>query len=204
MVSSRIRTRKLKPTDFAIVEGLFGPNGGCGGCWCMYWRVPSTGAYWEQHKGAKNKRSFKRLVESGQALGCLAFADDRAIGWCSVGPKEDFAYLDRSRSIPRDQTSAAWAISCIYILKEWRRRGVSRRLIEEACELAAASGARYLDAYPVLPKKEGLIPDAFAHTGLPGPYYQNGFIRIANAGSRDILRKSSVEEKVCRLRRGQS
>lgn len=159
----------------------------------MYWRVPSTGAYWEQHKGAKNKRSFRRLIESGQASGCLAFDDKNVIGWCSVGPKETFAYLGRSRLIPRDDNPAAWAISCFYVLKEWRRKGVSQRLIEEACKLAAEKGAQYLDAYPVLPRKQELMPDAFAYTGVPRPFFQCGFKRIANAGSRDVVRKSFVE-----------
>jgi hypothetical protein len=36
---SRIETRELAPGLWADLEALFGGNGACGGCWCMYWRL---------------------------------------------------------------------------------------------------------------------------------------------------------------------
>ena len=54
-----IFTRPLSCDDWTTVAALFGTNGACGGCWCMWWRRPRGGKLWEECKGAKNKRTFK-------------------------------------------------------------------------------------------------------------------------------------------------
>jgi hypothetical protein len=91
----------------------------------MYWRLPRGGKLWEECKGAKNKRSFKRLVASGQACGCLAFADSEPVGWCCIGPREDFPRLVKCKPLNIGQPDSAWAVVCFYIPAGWRRRGVA-------------------------------------------------------------------------------
>ena len=79
-----ISVRLLTVGDWPVVSELFGPNGACGGCWCMYWRVPRGGQLWEERKGEPNRRAFMRLVKSGQVHGCLAFAGEEPIGLCAM------------------------------------------------------------------------------------------------------------------------
>jgi hypothetical protein len=57
-----ILTRPLGCDDWSIVETLFGPRGACGGCWCMWWRVPMGGRTWEAAKGEPNGKAFRKLV----------------------------------------------------------------------------------------------------------------------------------------------
>jgi GNAT superfamily N-acetyltransferase len=185
---SELMTRPISPSDFGRIERLFGAKGACGGCWCMFWRVPSLGAYWAQHKGEDNKQVFRALVESGHAKGCLAFDGDLPVGWCSYGRREDFAYLSRSRSLPDPGLPGGWAITCFYIPASHRNRGVSEQLIACAVREARRAGAAYLEGYPTEPKSEQPIPPAFAHTGVPGPFLRQGFRRVAEAGARSVMR----------------
>ena len=57
--------RPLAPGDWPIIVKLFGDNGACGGCWCMWPRVPRGGKLWDDLKGAKNRDCFRRLVRAG-------------------------------------------------------------------------------------------------------------------------------------------
>ena len=82
--------RPLRPEDGAIVATLFGANGACGGCWCMHWRVPHGGRHWQAVKGAPNRARFLALVAAGRVRAVLAFAGDVPVGWCCIGPVEDF------------------------------------------------------------------------------------------------------------------
>ena len=88
-----ITYRELRKTDWPQIEKLFGDKGACGGCWCMYWRLPRGGKLWEEMKGARNKREFKKLLSAGRVRGILAFDRTQAVGWCSFGPRADLVIL---------------------------------------------------------------------------------------------------------------
>jgi len=60
----RRHARPVTKDDFPILERLLGASGACGGCWCMYWRVPSMGNYWTAHKGAKKSAFRKPLARA--------------------------------------------------------------------------------------------------------------------------------------------
>lgn len=99
---SGITTRALRHADWPTIQTLFGANGACGGCWCMWWRVPMGGNTWEAAKGPGNQAAFQQLVESGRASGVLAFSGETAVGWCAAGPRADFPRLDRSKALLRE------------------------------------------------------------------------------------------------------
>ena len=171
------------------IETLFGKNGACGGCWCMWWRVPRGGKLWEQSKGTKNKRAFKRLVTSGRVHGCLAFAGAKPVGWCCVGPRADFPRLERTRALKTNWDEHTWSVVCFYIPAGWRHHGVATSLLKEAVKLARDRGAKTLEAYPVRPKPGSTdeIPAAFAWTGVPSLFEKQRFRNVTPPGNtRDI------------------
>lgn len=47
----------------------------------MLWQVPSLGRHWEAVKGEPNRNAFRKLVRTGEALGCLAFVDAQPVGY---------------------------------------------------------------------------------------------------------------------------
>jgi GNAT superfamily N-acetyltransferase len=183
--------RPLKTSDWTHIEALFGETGACGGCWCMYWRVPSTGRYWAEHKGAPNRRSFRKLVEAGRAAGILAFEGRTPVGWCSLGPRADFAYLARARKLPPPPDGDCWSVTCFFIKAGYRRSGVAGKLLDAAINFARRNGASALEGYPSVPKAAGeKIADAFAHTGVPKLFEAAGFEMTAKAGARNVYRLS--------------
>src|SRR5438270_5831582 len=110
-----VTVRPLTPDDWPVVAKLFGANGACGGCWCMWWRVPQGGKLWKESQGTKNRDDFRRLIKGGKQHAVLAFADDEAVGWCSFGPKETFPRMQRIRALQHESPPGTWSIVCFYI-----------------------------------------------------------------------------------------
>ena len=189
--AERIEVRPLDPHDWPVIEDLFGENGACGGCWCMSWRVPHGGKLWEQSKGEKNRRAFKRLVQAGEVHGCLAFVDSEPVGWCCIGPRGDFPRLATIKALQLPWDEGTWSVTCFFIRSRWRNRGVASALLRAAVKLARDQGARELEGYPVRPYGDGRIPAAFAWTGVPRLFQEQKFVTLTPPGHpRDIYRKT--------------
>jgi GNAT superfamily N-acetyltransferase len=175
---AELTTRALRSGDWPVIESLFGANGACGGCWCMWWRVPMGGKTWDAAKGAPNRRAFRRLVESGAASGVLAFCGDEAVGWCAVGPRADFPRIERSKALARAWGDGTWSLNCLFVPARWRGCGVATALVAAAVDYARSEGAREIEAYPQALKPGERQPDAFVWTGVPSLFRAQGFRRL--------------------------
>lgn len=185
--SKRVTIRPLTPDRWSDLERLFGPRGACGGCWCMWWRLPRS--RFERQKGAANRRAFKKIVASGAVPGLLAYVGREPVGWCAVQPRDEFAVLDRSRVLKRVDDEPVWSVPCFYVAKEHRGGGMSRRLLEGAIAHARKQGARILEGYPVEPKK-GRMSDVFAWTGLASAFRDADFAEVARRSeTRPLMRR---------------
>jgi GNAT superfamily N-acetyltransferase len=189
-----VRLRPLERRDWPLIESLFGLNGACGGCWCMYWHIPRGGKAWQEAKGEPNRAAFKELIESGDVHGILAMAGDTPIGWCAFGPAHSFPKLMRSRALARPRTDRTWSVVCFYIPAKYRRRGLAGKLLAAATERAFALGASEVEGFPAVPKsEEALLPGAFAYTGVPRMFRRGGFKLVPRAeGTRPIYVKTQV------------
>ncbi|MCA9519283.1 MAG: GNAT family N-acetyltransferase, partial [Myxococcales bacterium] len=112
-----VRVEELGPDHVAAVEALFGPRGACGGCWCMYWRVPG-GKGWRALQGAPAKAALTELIAGGEARGALAFAGDTPVGWVTYGPRLDFRRLERARTLRCDDAERVWSVPCFFIASD--------------------------------------------------------------------------------------
>jgi GNAT superfamily N-acetyltransferase len=174
-----ITVRLLRTDDWPVIEQLFGPNGACGGCWCMWPRLPRGGKLWEECKGDKNRAAFRRLVEAGEVHGVLAFAEGKPVGWCCFGPRQTFPRLERVRALQRDWPEGTWSIVCFYVPARWRGQGIAGRLLEAAARQAFALGAQHLEGYPAVPHEASApLPAAFAWTGVPALFEAAGFVPL--------------------------
>jgi GNAT superfamily N-acetyltransferase len=168
------------------VERLFGVRGACGGCWCMYWRLPRP--LYEQEKGEGNRSAFRGLIEAGEEPGVLAYHNGEPIGWCAVGPRESYPVLGRSRVLKPLDEEVVWSITCFFVARPYRRRGVTVALLAASVAFARERGARILEGYPIEPR-QATAPDAFVWTGLASAFVRAGFVEVARRSeTRPIMR----------------
>jgi GNAT superfamily N-acetyltransferase len=183
----RFETRPLTTETWSDFVKLFGPRGACGGCWCMTPRV--TRAVYERDKGAGNRAAMQRLVRRGPPPGILGYLDGEPIAWCSIEPRECFSALGRSRILAPVDDEPVWSITCLFVQKDHRRRGVSTTMLEHAVRWATRQGARIVEGYPVEPRQDP-TPPVFAYTGIASAFRRAGFVEVVRrSATRPILRR---------------
>jgi len=183
--TSNFHFHPVTPDRWDDLEALFGSRGACAGCWCMYWRQTRT--EFERFRGQENREALKSLVDGGKVPGILAYSDDQPIGWVSVGPREDFRALERSRILKPVDDQPVWSVVCFFVARSFRHRGLTVELLKAAASYAGQSGARILEGYPSEPKSGQ--PDPFVYTGVASAFRRAGFHEVARRSpSRPIMR----------------
>ncbi len=177
----------LTPATWDDFEELFGPNGACGGCWCMWWR--STRREMEERKSEGNRRAMKKLVDSDVVPGLIAYRGAEACGWCSVAPREHYASLERSPVIKRIDDRPVWSIVCFFVTRRFRGEGFTGKLIQGALEYVRSNGGSIVEAYPTPPRGRKLSPLS-SFMGVPSVFERAGFERVLQPSpSRLIMRR---------------
>lgn len=176
----------LTPDRWPDIERLFGPNGACGGCWCMWWKLARD--EFARNHGDRNRRAFKRIVESGTEPGLIAYRGGEPIGWCAIEPRERYAVLARSRALAPVDDKPVWSVTCFFVRAGHRRSGVGLALLNEAKRFVAARGGRLLEGYPK--DLRGRFPGANSvWMGLATTFAAAGFEEVARrAPTRPIMR----------------
>jgi GNAT superfamily N-acetyltransferase len=188
MIDVTIEIHPANRERWADLVSLFerrGPHGGAPvtlGCWCMHWRrrAKDFNASW----GTSNREAFEELVCSDAEPGLLAYLDDEAVGWCSLGPRESFVRLESSRPLARVDEAPVWSIVCFYVEHGHRRQGVATALVEAAVEHAASKGADIVEAYGCK------ASDSDPFTGHLTMFEAAGFESVADRGRRTIMRRA--------------
>jgi GNAT superfamily N-acetyltransferase len=184
----RLTFRPLSPDRWDDLARLFGPRGACAGCWCMWWRRPR--ADFVRGKGDGNRRAFRRVVAAGPPPGVLAYAGGQPVGWCAIAPRDAYPRFIRSRVLAPVDDAPVWSITCFFVARAWRGRGVTRALIEAAARFARGRGARLVEGYPV--DAHDRQADAFVYTGLASTFTKAGFQEVARRSpTRPIVRRAA-------------
>jgi GNAT superfamily N-acetyltransferase len=191
--TAKLECHPLTPDRWTDFETLFGERGACGGCWCMTWRLARKD--FERNKGAGNRSAMRKLVQAGAEPGILGYLDGEPIGWCAIAPREQYPALERSRVLKKVDDAPVWSISCFFVRKDCRKKGVSVALLRAAVEFARAKGASIVEGYPIEPRKDE-VPAVFAWTGLASAFLQAGFVESARFGvSRPIMRHHVISAR---------
>jgi GNAT superfamily N-acetyltransferase len=186
----------LTPERWPDLEALFNARG-CSvarWCWCMYYRhsgergrSPPAG----MTKAQANRAELKALVDAGRPPGLIGYRGRTPVGWVSLGPREDFAKLQRSPVMKPVDDRPVWSIICFVVPSEHRGEGVARALLQGAIAYAKQQGATLLEAYPVdRPTRSG---DDSMWFGAKSMYDREGFEEVARrTPQRPVVRLKAV------------
>lgn len=171
-----LEIRPLTRETWSALAALFQEGGDPKWCWCAFWRTRGSGA--DRAHADANRALLRRLVgREDLAPGLVALRDGRAVGWVSLGPREEFVRLEHSKVLARVDDRPAWSIVCFVVSRRERGRGVAAEMLRAAVEYAREHGATLVEAYPVETAGR-TIPSAWAYTGTLGMFEREGF-RVA-------------------------
>jgi len=188
--SFSLEFQPLTQDRWADFEELFGKHG-CGGCWCMWWRLSRR--EFAEGQGEGNRRAMKAIVESGEVPGILAYSEGKAVGWCAVAPRERYGSLERSPVLKRLDDAPVWALVCFFVAKAYRGTGVVRELIRGAVEYVKSQGGKVVEAYPTEPRR-GQLPPVSLYMGLPGTFERAGFVECARPSKSKVVMRYYITD----------
>lgn len=166
----------LDPERFDDLVTVLGRSG-IGGCWCMYWTLPTSAVWGEGAKGgadAPNRSAFRDLVEAGPPPGLLAYDGEEPVAWCRVMARDRLPGLANSRFFRTDLVvDGVWSLACFVVRRPYRGRGLAATLTKAAITFVRDQGGRALEAYPWDTSERK--PDTTVYTGLASTFHQLGF-----------------------------
>lgn len=138
---------------------------------------------------------MRALVDRDLAPGLVALdPDGQAVGWVSLGPREEFGRLEHSRVRPRLDDVEVWSIICFVVGRASRRQGLGGHLLDAAIDYAQEHGAPALEAYPVDPTAGKATP-ATLYSGTLSTFLRAGFRVVREIDSP----RATVSRAIVRL-----
>jgi GNAT superfamily N-acetyltransferase len=190
-MAATVSVRPLTPERWSDLEAIFGARG-CSvarGCWCMYYRRsgPAPPLPPRMTRAERNRRDLKALARRDLPPGLIAYRGRLAVGWISIGPREDFAKLARSSVMKPVDAEKVWSVVCFVVPSQFRGQGVAHALLEGAIAYARKRRVRWLEAYPV--DKAGRRDDDALWFGVKSMYDAAGFEEVARRRpARPVMR----------------
>jgi GNAT superfamily N-acetyltransferase len=160
------------------------------GCYCMAYRrsgkhEPPAGVTHSE----SNKRALKALVDRGVVPGLIGYENGRPVGWISLGPREDYARLERSPVMKPVDEKPVWSIVCFFVDAKSRHQGVAEALLKVAMQWAREHGVTLLEAYPC--DKRAKSSDDSMWFGAKPMFDRAGFVEVARRKpARPVMRKT--------------
>jgi GNAT superfamily N-acetyltransferase len=174
------------------VVAVMEEDGAYDGCWCMFWRQDNQKIH--SQTASDNRAALQRLVTSQRPIGLLLYRDDRPVGWCQVAPRPDFWRLFHTRGLDLENPSdtSVWSITCVYVKRGERGKGVAGQLVQAAVEYAAQQGASVIEAYPVADPSTGRKTQL--SSGTVGMFSKAGFTTVSPPTGRRVLMRRVTDQ----------
>lgn len=168
-----------------------------GSCWCMFYQRPKPvlrGSTAEKRR-VINRRDKAKLVREGRSHAILVYAGETPAGWCQYGSREELPRMDAGRNYrrvgPPVEGAKLWRITCFFVDRAYRGRGVAKVSLKAALESIRRQGGGIVEAYPVVSKKMTAVPE-WRWFGTPGMFRKEGFRTIAHLGTSGVLMRKTV------------
>jgi GNAT superfamily N-acetyltransferase len=171
--------RPLGTSTWAAFAELVERNNGIfGGCWCL-------GFHPERGQRGPVRRTLKEdRVRTGGAHAALVFDEDGvAQGWCQYGDPGELPGIKHRRAYDKDAPPRPdWRITCFFVDKKHRGRGVARTALAGALDLIAEAGGGLVEAVSEVTAGRD-APGRFLFTGTVELFEEFGFARGRQLGT---------------------
>lgn len=156
-------------------------NGVWGGCWCMGFHKDGIvkGRTFAQQKAEKECR-----VREGRTHAALVFDGELAVGWCQFGPTDELPRIKHRREYEASlEKLPDWRITCFFVDKEYRGKGVASAALKGALKEIARLGGGVVESYPE--DVEGRsTSSAFIYNATVSIFERQGFERTRRLGKK--------------------
>jgi GNAT superfamily N-acetyltransferase len=192
---------EIKALDSGTWEDFAGiaerHNGVWGGCWCMSFHVDGG---FGKRTAAENRADKETLVRDGRAHAALVYDAATTVGWCQFGPTPELPRIKHRREYLAGLASPGgsgpgglpdWRITCFFVDREWRHRGVAAAALAGALSEIARLGGGTVEGYPE--DAEGRkVSGSFLWSGTLAMFEREGFTRSRRLGKHHWVATKTV------------
>lgn len=149
-------------------------NGVWGGCWCTWFHLYPDPK--EERRAIGNREFKRRLVEQGRAHAALVLDGDEAVAWAQYGSVEELPNIHHRKEWEKGVVRPPdYRITCLFVDRRYRRKGVAAIAVQGALALIAAAGGGLVESYPhdLPPGKK--TSASFLYNATRSMYEQLGF-----------------------------
>jgi hypothetical protein len=164
-------------------------NGVWGGCWCTWFHTSHA----EKGHTAEGNRALKeRLVNEGRAHAALVFDGDAAVAWCEYGTPEELPNIYHRKEYEAGLgTLPDYRLTCLFVDKRYRHKGLAAVAIGGALGLIARAGGGVVEAYPQdTPGKK--VSASFLYNGTRSTFEQAGFSYDRSKGVKNCVMSKTI------------
>jgi GNAT superfamily N-acetyltransferase len=174
---STYRIEPLSPKTWAAFAALVERhNGVWGGCWCVEFHPDG------KPRGPHRRDLKERKVQEGTTHAALAFDGDRCVGWCQFGAPEELPRIKHLRVYAAGmERPPDWRITCFFVDKDHRGRGVSSAALAGAVHLIGQLGGGIVESYPE-DVEHRQVAGSFLYNSRLAMFERQGFERMRRLG----------------------
>ena len=173
--------------DFAALAERH--NGVWGGCWCLGFHPEG------QQRGGHRRDAKERRVREGTAHAALVYDARVCVGWCQFGVPEELTRIKHLREYSEGATMLPhWRITCFFVDKRYRGKGVASAALAGALEQIAVLGGGLVESYPedVTGRK---VSGSFLYNSRLAMFEHQGFERTRRLGKNHWVVTKAVPAK---------
>ena len=161
---------------------------GFGGCWCTWFHSREG-----RPEGEMGRPWKERLVREGKAHAAVVFDGDAAVAWCQYGSPEELPRIYHRKEWEAGLTGEppAYRITCIFVDRDYRRKGVAGVALRGALDLIAKAGGGVVEGYPQDTQGKK-ISASFLYNTTRSLYEQTGFSYDRPKGKNHCVMRRTV------------
>jgi GNAT superfamily N-acetyltransferase len=139
----------------------------------------------------------ERLVNEGQAHAALVYDGDVAVGWCQYGPPEELPTIYHRKEYEAGLVALPdYRLTCFFVDKAYRGKGVSEAALRGALHLIAAAGGGVVEGYPQ--DTHGTkVSASFLYNGTRSLFEHAGFTYERPKGKNHCVMRTTVAPSTC-------
>lgn len=184
-------TPETWPDFTALVErnkGMFS------GCWCTWFHLHPEPP---ERKELGNREFKKKLVETGHTHAALVYDGDDAVAWAQFGTVAELPNIHHRKQWEAEtEQRPEYRITCLFVDKRYRRKGLTAIAVRGALALIAQQGGGLVEAYPhdlADKKKAGKkTSSSFLYNATRTMYEREGFTYLRPKGQGNCVMSKTV------------
>lgn len=142
-----------------------------------------------------NRRDKRKLVQQSRSHAILVYDRKTPVGWCQYGTRDELPRIDAGRNYrkaePPDAAEKLWRITCFFVDKDYRGKGVAKTALKAALESIKKRGGGIVEAYPIVSRKMATVPE-WRWFGTPSMFRRERFKTFAPLGTSGVLMRRVI------------